>query len=256
MASKVPVGLQLFSVRHDCEKDGGKNFPNVVKTVANYGYTGVEFAGYYGWEARDIRKVLDDNNLACCGAHVGIQTLLGDELEKSVEFHRAIGNRFLIVPGLPKEYCDSIAAWAKTADLFNQIAEHLRPHGMYTGYHNHSHEFHAIKGQVPWDVFSSKTRKDVVMQLDIGNAIDGGADCAALLNKYPGRGLTIHIKEYGGPPEAVVGEGEVDWKALLPVLEAKSGAQWYIIEHERDPHRALADAGKCLVNFRRMLAEV
>jgi hypothetical protein len=106
----IPIGLQLYSVRHECEKDDGKNFPNIVKAVAKMGYEAVEFAGYFGWEAEDIRRVLDDNALPCCGTHVGIQTLVGDELKRSIDFHRTIGNQFLIVPGLPEEYRNSIGA--------------------------------------------------------------------------------------------------------------------------------------------------
>jgi sugar phosphate isomerase/epimerase len=254
--SSIPIALQLYSVRHECEKDDGRNFPNVVEAVAKMGYEGVEFAGYYGWDAADIRKVLDDNNLPCCGTHVGIQTLLGDELERSVEFHRTIGNRFLIVPGLPEEYRCCADAWKRTAGLFNEIAEKLAPHGMVTGYHNHAVEFQPMEGEVPWDILFGSTRRDVVMQLDIGNAIHGGGDCAAILRKYPHRATTIHIKDYGGAPEAVIGEGEVDWKELLPLIAEIGGTQWSIVEHERDPARALSDVDRCLRNLRRMIDEL
>ena len=252
----IPIGLQLFSVNHECQKDDGRNFPNVVRAAAKMGYQGVEFAGYYGWQADDIRRVLDDNAIPCCGTHVGIDTLLGDELERSIEFHRMIGNRFLIVPGLPEQYCCCPDAWARTAELFNAIAEKLAPHDMYTGYHNHHVEFQPIDGRVPWDVFFGGTGERVVMQLDIGNALHGGADCAAILRNYPGRAITVHIKEFGGAPEAVIGEGEVDWAQLLPVIGEFGGTQWNIVEHERDPDRALADVEKCLRNLRRMIDEL
>jgi len=251
---EIPIGLQLYSVRHECEKDDGRNFPRVVEAVAKMGYQGVEFAGYYGWEAADIRRVLDDNGLPCCGTHVGIQTLLGDEIDRSIEFHRAIGNKHLIVPGLPEEYRNSIDAWKRTAETFNAIAERLAPHGMVTGYHNHTVEFKAMEGQVPWDVLFGNTRPEVVMQLDIGNAIHGGGDCIEILRKYPDRATTLHIKEFGGAPEAVVGEGEVDWAALLPVIGECGGTEWNIVEHERDPARALADVDKCLQKLKEMLA--
>jgi sugar phosphate isomerase/epimerase len=162
----------------------------------------------------------------------------------------------MIVPGLAEKHRNSAAAWAATATLFNGIAEQLKPHGMFSGYHNHSVEFQPMEGLVPWDVFFGGTRKEVVMQLDIGNAIHGGGDCVAILRKYPGRALTLHIKEYGGSSEAVIGEGEVDWKNLLPVIAEVGGTQWNIVEHERDPGRALADVDRCLQNLRRMLAEV
>jgi sugar phosphate isomerase/epimerase len=250
---EIPIALQLYSVRHDCEKDDGKNFPAVVEAVAKMGYEGVEFAGYYGWQAPDIKKVLDDNGLKCCGAHVAIDTLLGGELQRSIDFHRTLDNRFLIVPGLPEAYRCCPESWAETARMFNTIAEDLQPHGMYTGYHNHHIEFEPMEGQVPWDIFFGAAHERVVMQLDIGNAIHGGGDCAEILRKYPGRSLTIHIKEYGGEPEAAVGEGEVNWAELLPLIAETGGTQWYIIEHERDPARAMTDVERCIRNFREIL---
>jgi sugar phosphate isomerase/epimerase len=252
----IPIGLQLYSVRKECEKDDGKNFPAVVEAVAKMGYRGVEFAGYYGWQAADIRKVLDDHGLVCCGAHVGIDTLLGDELPRSVELHRTLGNRFLIVPGLGEQYRNSAAAWADTAKLFNEIAARLAPHGMLTGYHNHHIEFQPMEGQLPWDVFFGGTRPEVVMQLDLGNAMHGGGDPVAMFRKYPGRSITIHMKEHGGAATAVVGEGEVDWKQVMTLAAEIGGTEWFIVEHERDPATALADVDRCLQNLRAIRAEL
>jgi len=242
----IPIGLQLFSIRHACEADAGRNMPGIVAELARMGYQGVEFAGYHGWSAADLRRILDDHGLACCGAHVGIDTLLGDELERSVEFHRALGNKFLIVPILGKQYCESLDALKRTAETFNEIAEKLRPHGMFTGFHNHTTEFTPIGGELPWEALFSRTSDDVVMQVDVGNAIAGGGDPVAMIERFPGRLRTIHLKEYGGEPGAVLGEGEVDWKKLLPLAALTGGAQWFIVEHERDPDRAMADVDKCL----------
>ena len=181
---------------------------------------------------------------SCCGGGARI----ADEVSK------VIGNRFLIVPGLPPEYCDSLDAWARTADVFNEIAERLKPHGMQTGYHNHFHEFDASGGRSAWDVLIGGTSADVVMQLDVGNAMKGGGDCAAILRQYPGRAVTLHVKEFRGASEAVVGEGEVDWKEILPLAAEVGGTQWYIIEHERDEQRAMSDVDRCLVNIRAIVA--
>ena len=38
------IGLQLYTVRDACEKD----FPGTLKAVAAAGFSGVEFAGYWG----------------------------------------------------------------------------------------------------------------------------------------------------------------------------------------------------------------
>jgi len=58
-----------------------KDVPGTIEAVAKMGYQGVEFAGYYGRKAEDLRKILDQNNLKCCGTHTGIDTLKGDALK-------------------------------------------------------------------------------------------------------------------------------------------------------------------------------
>src|SRR5208283_627787 len=90
---KIPIALQLYSVRNDCEKD----LPSVLKIVAEIGYKGVEFAGYYGRNAKQLRQLLDDNGLKCCGSHLGLEAIRGGNLTKTVEFNKTLGNPFLIV---------------------------------------------------------------------------------------------------------------------------------------------------------------
>jgi len=247
---KIPVAVQLYSVREDCAKD----LPGVLKAVAKMGYDGVEFAGYYNRSAAELKSMLDDCGLKVAGAHVGIQTLLGGELEKSVEFHRTLGNRFLIVPGLPPEYRASAADWRRTADLFNEIAGRLAPHGMFTGYHNHNHEFKPMDGKIPWEILFGSTRSEVCMQPDSGNAKHGGADVIPFIRKYPGRSRTVHLKEFSSDPQkaVLIGEGEICWKELFDACETVGGTEWYIVEQETYSHPPLECIRICRENLRRM----
>jgi len=245
---KIPIGLQLYSVRHQCEKD----LPGVLRQVAEMGYQGVEFAGYYGRTAEELRKMLDDNRLKCCGTHTGLNTLIGDALKGTIEFNKILGNEFLIVPGLPRDRTSSIAALRQTADLFTELAVKAKPHRMRVGYHAHGGDFKKIDGRTPWDILFSHSSPDVLMQLDIGNCIGGGGDPIAILKKFPGRSATIHLKEHGGKPEAVVGEGDVDWKRIFRLCETTGGTEWYIVEHERNAGSPLQNVRRCINNLRKM----
>jgi len=248
-SKKIPLGLQLYSVRTECQKD----LPATIKTVADIGYQGVEFAGYYDYSAKDIRKLLDDNGLKCCGSHTQLDTLLGDNLPKTIEFNKIIGNKYLIVPWLdPKEY-SSVEGWKKAADMFNELAEKVEPHKMMVGYHNHSHEFKAVDGQIPWDIFFGNTRKDVIMQCDTGNAMIGGGEVIPYLKRYPGRAVTIHLKEYSATNKnAILGEGDIPWEELLTLCETIGGTKWYIIEEEKDVYPPLKAVELCYKNFRKL----
>jgi len=246
---RFPIGLQLYSVREDCKRD----LPGTIAAVAKMGYKGVEFAGYYDRTAGQLRKMLDDNGLVCCGTHTGLDTLLGDNLRRTIAFNKTLGNKYLIVPGLPGKYRSSHQAWLDTAKLFNELAEKVKPHEMLVGYHNHSIEFTAMDGELPWDTFYGNTRKDVIMQIDVGNAIHGGADPLPYLYKYPGRAITVHVKEFSKTnKKALIGEGDVNWKAFFALCKAVGQTEWYIVEQESYAYPPLECVERCLRNLRKM----
>lgn len=224
----TPVGVQLYSVRELAAKD----LHSVLKSIKQMGYEGVEFAGFHGHTAPAIKAMLDDAGLKCCGTHTQLDQLLGDNFEKTVAFHKVIGATMAIVPGMGEERRATVAALADTAKLFNELAEKLKPHGMRTGYHAHGGDFAKVNGgRSQWEILFASVCDDVVMQMDTGNCVQGGGDPVALLRQFASKAYTVHLKEFGGPHSAVVGEGMVDWKG---VLEACKGApvEWYVVEHE------------------------
>jgi sugar phosphate isomerase/epimerase len=246
---EIPVGLQLYSLRDDAPKD----VPGVLAKIAQFGYEGVEFAGYYGKTAEELRKLLDASKLRCCGTHTGIETLEGDELKKTVEFNKTLGNKFLIVPSLPAARLASAEAVTETAKLFTEIAGKVAGQGLHVGYHAHAGDFRDIDGRTAWDLFFSKSGPQVVMQLDTANCLAGGGDPVAILKKFPGRSLTVHIKEHGGSKEKpVLGEGAVPWREVFATCESIGGTEWYIIEQEVYPTTPLESVRMCIENYRKL----
>ncbi len=251
--ARIPIGLQLYSVRDDCAKD----LPGTLQAVAKMGYDGVEFAGYYGYSAAELRKMLDDTGLVCCGTHIGFATLLGDELPMTVEFNRVLGNRYLICPGLPEERRNSRVAWLKTARIFSEVAARLEGTEMLTGYHNHWIEFTEMDGELPWDTFFGLAREDVIMQMDTGNAMHGGADPIPFMERYPGRAITVHLKEYSagrgqGYDAAIIGSGDVRWPEFFRLCETTGNTEWYIVEQENYDKAPLECVDLCLKALKAM----
>jgi sugar phosphate isomerase/epimerase len=249
-STRVPVAIQLFSLRKQCEED----LEGTLGYVREIGFEGVEFAGFYGRTAAQLKSMLEKHSLRCCGAHTLLQDLAGTNLSTTLDYNRTLQNRNLIVPGLPKQYEVSAASWKSAADVLNDVAEKLRPLGMRVGYHNHDIEFRPIDGVLPWAVLYEHTRPDVILQLDTGNARIGGADPAALLRRYPGRAVTVHVKDYlPGRPDPVLGSSDFDWKQFLRTCELGGTTEWYIIEHD-SPRRE--EARTCFEQFQRFRAEM
>jgi sugar phosphate isomerase/epimerase len=246
---RIPVGLQLYSVRKECEKD----LPRTIEAVAKMGYEGVEFAGYYNYSAQDLRSMLDHVGLKCCGTHTQLDTVMDDNLPATIEFNQILGNKNLIVPWLPEERRQTEEDWLELCKMFNDLAEKLKPHGMRIGYHNHNFEFQPIYDKIPWDIFAQNTSPDVILQLDTGNAASGGGDPVEYLKKYPGRTKTIHLKEYSATnPKAILGEGDLNWKEIFSICESSGGTEWYIIEEEKEAYPPLECVEYCLKNFKNM----
>ncbi|MCX8156833.1 MAG: sugar phosphate isomerase/epimerase [Verrucomicrobiae bacterium] len=232
---KLPIALQLYSVRQDC----GKDFDAALERVAKMGFDGVEFAGYhtYGGKPKELRKRLDDLGLKVAATHIGTGSFRGDNLQKTIEFHQIIGCKFLIVPGdgdfTNPEKCKPLA------DLFNQTAEKLKPLNMYCGYHNHTAEFKKFGDTTFWDFFAANTSKDVVLQQDCGWTAAAKLDPVEMMKKYPGRMKSTHFKPtvVGNEPgkKAFIGQDSVDWKAVIAACIEFGGSEWITLEQEAYP---------------------
>jgi len=240
----LPIALQLYSVRHELATD----VRGTLKAVADMGYEGVEGAGPPQHSAEELRSMLDEFGLACCGWHTPFDLVQDDKLAETIAFNKALGNANLIVPGIPEHLRRSRADWLKLASFFNELAGKLAPHDMVTGYHNHHVEFHPLEGELPWDTLFGNTRSEVIMQLDTGNAFYGGADLVPILQRYPGRAVTVHIKSYSREAgksdprlgyRPLIGEDEVPWEAVFQACETIGGTEWYIVEYESDAYPPL-----------------
>jgi sugar phosphate isomerase/epimerase len=232
---RIPIALQLYSVRDVA----GKDFDGALKQVAEMGFDGVEFAGYgkYGKDPDGLRKLLDDLKLKAAGTHIGAGSFVGDALKKTIDFHKAIGCHFLIVPGdgrythpeKSKEY----------AEFMTKTAEALKAEGLFTGHHNHTQEFAKAEGDKTYfDLFAERTSKDVILQQDMGHTMAANVDPTAIVRKYPGRIKTTHIKNRpakSSGKKPFVGEDNFDWKSYLSACYEVGGTEWFTLEQEEYP---------------------
>jgi sugar phosphate isomerase/epimerase len=74
-----------------------------------------------------------------------------------------------------------------------------------------------------------------------------------LLEHYPGRALTVHLKEHSkSNDKALIGEGDTRWADVFKLCETTGGTQWYIVEQESYAYTPLECAERCLKKLREM----
>lgn len=239
--SYIPVALEMYSVR----KDFAANPWATIKAVKEMGYEGVEFAGPPQFTPDFYAALLKETGLVCCGWHTPWASVQPDHFEETVRLNQAVGNKYVIIPGLSGKTHDD---WKRLGHELNDVADKLARFGMRTGYHCHQNDFVLLDGKRTWDTFMAITSTRTVMQLDTGNALAGGADIMAELNKYPGRCKTIHLKPYSanGGYEPVIGDDDCPWKQIFDFCQCKGDTEWYIIEYECPAIPALTAVDKCL----------
>lgn len=241
-SKKTQVALQLYSVRGLMkDKDG---FRTTLKAVRDIGYAGVEFAGYGGFSAPELKQMLDELGLQRAGTHLGLNSVLPNEIQKTIDFNLGYGNHYLMVPwaNAPKDCKDKAGYWKKLAEDLSIAAETAKKSGCFVGYHNHQHEFRdKVNGVAPFQILFDNASPLVCMQADVGHIVSAGEDPVAWFKKYPGRSRTMHAKEvYGkGGATGVLGQPGtakgVDWAELYKATDAEK-VEWYVVECESNPN--------------------
>ena len=214
---KFPIGLQLYSVREDMEKD----YKGPLKKIKEMGYDGVEFAGLYGCTPKQMKEELDHLGLVPVSAHVPFVT---PGFEKTIEGAKILG----------------------------ETAKKL---GMQLLYHNHDFEFVKIDGIYALDILYQSVPEDLLKtELDTCWVNVGGENPSDYVRKYTGRAPIVHLKDFAGEKSdhmyeligieeekkeeqqkfefRPVGYGKQDFKAILKAAE-DAKAKWVIVEQDQ-----------------------
>ena len=246
------VGLQLYSVRDAMTKDPA----GTLKKLADMGYKTVEHANYidrkfYGWNAKEFKKVLDGLGLQMPSGHTvmtpehwdAAKNDFTDVWKATVEDAAAMGQKFVISPWMDERVRHDTDLLKRTLDQFNKSGELCQKYNMRFGYHNHDFEFTTMVGDIRlFDYIMQNTDPArVSQQLDIGNMYGRENDAIAIINKYPGRFISMHVKdevksesknEGTGYESTILGRGVLPVKEVLKAAKKTGGTVYLIIEQE------------------------
>jgi sugar phosphate isomerase/epimerase len=255
-ASKIPVGVELYTVRDELKKDP----MGTVRSIAKLGYEVVEFfSPYFDWtpqQASEMRKLLDDLGIKCLSTHNNPASFAPDGIQKAIDLNHTIGSK-LIVMAHAGGSVTGADGWKHIADMLNAGAEKFKAAGLSAGFHNHASEWKEVEGKRPMDILAANTSDSVVLQLDVGTCIEAGADPVAWINAHPGRIKSMHCKDWGGADKGgysvLFGEGVAPWPAIFKAAESTGGVECYLIEQEEGPaDEQLKRAERCLANWKKM----
>ena len=228
--SGLGSGLQLYTIRELM----GNDVPPALALVAGVGYRHVEFAGYFGHPAGELRLMLDDMGLTAPAAHVSLEDMAENQ-DAAIESALTLGHRYLVVPWLSPESRATLDGYYRLAEQLNALGEACNRAGLRFAYHNHDFEFELTDGGVPYDVLLDGTDPALVeFELDLYWIRAGGRSELEYFERYPGRFTLWHVKDMDTRGEmADVGDGVIDFAALLD--RDDTGVRYAFVERDDSP---------------------
>ena len=251
-SSKIPIGLELYSVRESLKKDP----EGTVRSVAGLGYECVEFyAPYFEWSetrARKMRRLLDDLGIRCFSTHNDQRYFAPENINRARDLNLILGSKYVVMAS--SEPKPGVAGWKEIAEELNSAAERLASSGLVPGYHNHQPEFTPVDGTRPIEILAKNTHPSIMLQLDVGTCLEAGSDPVAWIRQNPGRIRSLHLKDWSREKgySVLFGEGSADWKAIFPAAESVGGVEYYLLEQEGSRFSEMETARRCLQSFRSM----
>ncbi|MGQ3330606.1 sugar phosphate isomerase/epimerase family protein [Halorubrum sp. FL23] len=239
----VDIAVQLYTLR-----SLDAPITDLLDRVGEAGYDGVEFA-YRVDDApvEDVLAALDRNGLEAASAHVPIEALeetpveaLEAAFDDTVDLYGRLGVDTLVVPWLDPDHFERAAAVDAVAARLDDLADALDVERVQLAYHNHDQEFATVDGAPALERLIDRTDARIGFEIDVGWALVGGSDPAALIDRYPDRITHVHASDADVDRGELVelGSGDVDLDAVVASARG-ADCEWLVYEHD-DPAEPLA----------------
>jgi len=234
------IGLQLYTVRRDLEKD----FEGTLAQVAKVGFREVELAGLFGRLPKDVRASLERHGLKAPSMHVDLPDI-ETGFARTLETGNALGVGYVICAWLAPEERERLDDYKRHIETFNRVGEEAKKASIQFGFHCHDFEFVPLEGVVPYDLLLKETDASLVqMEMDLYWIAKAGADPLHYFRQYPGRFPLVHVKDMDATPQkgfTEVGKGVVDFKRVF--AQAKlGGIRHYFVEQDETRGPAIESA--------------
>lgn len=231
----MEYGLQMYSLRDTT----GEDLKGALKKVSEIGYKGVEFAGFFGHPAEEVKAWLEEFGLHITGTHTGYD-LLRKDFDATVAYHKAIGCDTLIVPGADISNAKAVDELVENMNKWQPL---LEKEGISLQYHNHHREFLPNDdGQIPIDELYNRT--NIKFEIDTYWAFVAKRDPIEVITRMKDRMTHIHLKDgNGGYTGFSLGMGTAPVKAVWE--RAKKLGLYMVVESEGCDPDGVSEVTRC-----------
>lgn len=231
----MKIGAQLYTLRDHTKTP--EEFERSLDRVAALGFEGVQLSAVDCLEqfsGSKVRALLDSRNLKCVATHRSWNALV-QSTQQEIDLHLEWACDYIAVavppPGVHERALEGYREWL---DQLKSLSETFRLSGIDLGYHNHALEFEKFENGVrPYDLLMAA--EWLPLELDTCWVHAAGMSVVPLIEKLNGRLRVVHLKDrvvYGWEVvDGVVGEGNLDWEAILSSFK-RAGTDWLLIEQD------------------------
>ena len=240
---KNEYGIQLYSVRDLAQTD----LRRALIEVGKIGYRYVEFAGFFGHTAEEVRAYMEEAGVKCSGTHSPVDDLAPDRIDATIAYLKTIGCDDFIVPWTKLTTLTQIQ---KFTDVVKIAEPKLRDAGIRLGYHNHSVEFQIMYwGSTQHTELEKRT--DLHFEIDTYWAYNAGVDPVALCERLKDRIHVIHLKDgLPGGRGVALGEGQAPVAQVIAMAE-RNGFRM-VVESEGLNPTGLEEVARCMNYLNKM----
>jgi len=234
-------GLQLYSLRALFSSKGVQAGLDQTK---DFGIETVEIGGTYNLKPAEFLPLMKERGLKPVSGHFAWDRWKSDPDGVAAEA-KALGLEHAgCAWAIHKDPFDEAQA-REVIEVFNRAGAATQKVGIRFFYHFHGFEFVKHGNGTLADLLITGSNPDLVtFQMDVLWVFFPGQDPASWLLKYPGRWISMHLKDLRKGVErgsltgktdvrndVVLGTGQVDWPSVLAAAK-KAGVKYYFIEDE------------------------
>jgi sugar phosphate isomerase/epimerase len=237
----LPIGCQTWPVRDQIAKD----FPGTLKLLAAAGFQRIEmcspvgyddsgFGGLVKYKGSELRKIINDQGLACESSHFGMDELRKNQ-EERIAWAKDLGLTQMLVASLGGPKNPTMDDVKRAADEYNKMGEKAAAASIQQGLHNENFETSSVDGKRTYDILLGLLDPKLVKFQFQLSTISEGFDAAEYFNKYPGRFISMHVQGWDAATKKIVpvGQGTLDWKKIFTAAKT-GGVKNYFVEMNLD----------------------